>query len=283
MKSEKNRPNAIIAYVPAPHSGYLKFFQKYEGSSLYVLGKEFVQRFHPLVRNLPAVQPEEARDMIRALKIFVDVGVLTPMSLPYIRSGHSKIIMPDEDVSHAIAKECFAGMNVAFDGCWRLRWDWGATQKKSRPVVEQTISRSHLDREIMRSARKRAERSPDWWRQIGALLVRRGEILLYACNKHVPHEQSVYLEGDPRSNFEQGQNIELSNALHAEAGIVAAAARNGFSMNGCDLYVTTFPCPPCAYLCAHTGIRRLYYADGYSLVSGAETLQANGVEIIRVE
>ena len=54
-------------------------------------------------------------------------------------------------------------------------------------------------------------------------------------------------------------------------------------MEGCDLYVTTFPCPPCAHISAFTGIKHLFYMDGYSLVAGAEVLQAKDVEIIRVE
>lgn len=279
----KSRADAatLVAYVPAPHAGYLKFFRKYARGILYILGDELIKSFQPLVRNLPAVKPEEAREMIQALGIFAAVRVLTPTNLVGIR--HSTIIMPDEDVSRSLARKCFAGTQIIFDDCWRLRWDWGATQKKRCPETEGSITRERFNQDIMRSAFRLATRSPDWWRQIGALLVREGEVLVAAFNRHVPCEQSAYLEGDPRSNFEQGQCIECSGALHAEAGIVAEAARRGLSMDGCNLYVTTFPCPPCAYLCAHTGIRRLYYADGYSLVAGAETLQANDVEIIRVE
>jgi dCMP deaminase len=107
--------------------------------------------------------------------------------------------------------------------------------------------------------------------------------LLGAFNQHVPSEQSAYLYGDPRSNFEAGQCIDMSGALHAEAGLIAEAARRGISTEGCDLFVTVFPCPPCAFLWAYSGIKHLYYVDGYSLIAGAETLQAKDVEIIRVE
>ncbi|MFH1178215.1 MAG: deaminase, partial [bacterium] len=165
---------------------------------------------------------------------------------------------------------------------WRLRWDWGATQKKQRPKDEGTISVEEFDRDIMHMAFHFATRSPDWWRQVGAVLTNGRGIILSAFNRHVPSEQSEYCYGDPRSNFEQGENIDISGALHAEMGIIAEAARRGFSMEGCDIYVTTFPCPPCAYAIAHTGIKRLFYANGYSLVAGAEVLQAKGVEIIRV-
>lgn len=272
---------ALIAYVPAPHRGYLELFRKYEGSTLFILGQDIINDFQPLVRHLPASDPEDVRTMVRALDIFSRVRKLTKDTLCEAKAFRN-IVMPDEDVSRKVSQTYFAGKLISFENSWRLRWDWGETQKKCRPKVEGAITRSVLDRYLMRSAFKTAERSPDWWRQIGALLVKDKEVLIASFNQHVPCEQSAYLEGDPRSSFEQGQSIEVSAALHAEAGLVAEAARRGLSMEGCDLYVTTFPCPPCAYLCAHTGIKRLYYADGYSLIAGAETLHANGVEIVRV-
>jgi dCMP deaminase len=274
-------PEALIAYVPAPHAGYLKFFRAHEGSILYVLGEEFIKKFPSLVRHLPSTTPRESQKMIQALDIFAEVRILTLADLDTVR--HSRIIMPDEDVSHALAKEYFAGSPVEFDGRWRLRWDWGAVQKNRRPEGERVVSVDDLDREFMRSAFGEATRSPDWWRQIGALLVKEGTALLAAFNQHVPSEQSAYLYGDPRSNFEAGQCIDVSGALHAEMRVLSEAARRGICTRECDLYATTFPCPPCAYAWAFTGIRRLYYAEGYSLVAGAEVLESKGVEIIRVE
>lgn len=290
MKSKKDNTNTIlIAYVPAPHAGYLKFFRAYEGTILFVLGEEFIREHQPLVRHLPGVSPEEAVMMIQVLDIFLDVCVLTKRCLTEldIVQSASRIVMPDEDVSHAFAESYLTRFDnlppITFDGRWRLRWDWGATQLKRRPENERVVSKEILDQHFMRNAFALAEKSPDWWRQIGALLVRDGRTLLVALNRHVPSEQSEYCYGDPRSNFEQGQSIEVSGAMHAEVGLIAEAANRGISMKGCDLYVTTFPCPPCAGPCAYSGIKRLFYADGYSLVAGAETLESQGVEIIRVE
>lgn len=282
MKSRRNSNVVLVAYVPVPHAGYLKFFRAYEGSVLYVLGSGFIREHQPLVRNLPGVQPEEVVIMVRALNIFKNVRILTTATLKEIRRTDS-VVMPDEDVSHAIAEKYLAKSNVTFDGSWRLRWDWGATQLKRRPEGEEVVSKEILDHYFMRKAFECADKSPDWWRQIGSLLVRDGRTLLSAFNRHVPSEQSCYCYGDPRSNFEPGQCIDASCALHAESGIIAEAARLGIAMEGCDLYVTTFPCPPCAYACARTGIKRLFYADGYALIAGAEELQARGVKIIRVE
>ncbi|MFA5942730.1 MAG: deaminase [Candidatus Paceibacterota bacterium] len=282
MKSTKNSTVVLVAYVPVPHAGYLKFFRAYAGGVLYVLGNEFIKEFQPLVRHLPGVQSEEVRWMVKALNIFDRVHILTPRNMDEVLES-TVVVMPDEDVSHAMAEKYFAGVAITFDGSWRLRWDWGATQVKRRPEGERVISTKEFDRELMRTSFKFADKSPDWWRQIGALLVKDGEVLLAAFNEHVPCEQSAYCYGDPRSNFEPGQDIDVSSALHAEVGLIAEAANRGISTRGCDLYVTTFPCPPCAGPCSRTGIKRLYYVDGYALVAGAEALQSRGVEIIRVE
>ena len=279
MKSKKGE-TVVVAYVPVPHAGYLKFFRTYSQYTFYILGEEFINEFPALVRHLPGVKPEEVWKMIRAMNIFPDVRVLDSTSLDEVRQF--RVIMPDEDVSREFAEK-YLDVSVAFDNCWRLRWDWGAIQAKRLPDCERTVSFDELDRAFMRFAFFRATRSPDWWRQIGALLVKNGRIILSAFNRHVPNEQSAYCYGDPRSNFDQGKSIEVSSSLHAEMGIISEAARRGIRMEGCDLYVTTFPCPPCAYALAYTGIKRLYYADGYSLIAGAETLQAKGVEIIHVK
>lgn len=272
----------LIAYVATPHAGYLKLFRKYPESTLYVLGDEFIRQVPSLVRHLPGVRPEEARQMIQALGIFSDVRILTLAGISEVRKA-GRIIMPDEDVAHVLAANYFASMDVVYDGSWRLRWDWGAVVKERRPESERVVSVEEFDREIMRRSFNIADRSPDWWRQIGALLVKDGEVLLVAFNRHIPSEQSAYCYGDPRSQFEAGQSIETSGAAHAEMVLLAEAARRGVVTEGCDLYVTTFPCPPCASTWSFTGIKCLFYVEGYSLVAGAETLEAKGVEIVRVE
>lgn len=280
MKSHPDGEKVLVAYVPVPHAGYLDFFRKNSERTLYLFGEDIIQKFKPLVRHLPGIRPEESRSMILSLNILKDVRILTAELLQNARFGH--ILMPDEDVSRSLAGEYFQTSQVEFISIW-LRWDWGATQLKRRPEGEEVISIDQLDRALISSAFRAAERSPDWWRQIGALLVKDGEIILASYNRHVPSDQSAYCFGDPRSNFEPGVSIETSCALHAEVGIIATAAKRGIRMEGCDLYVTTFPCPPCAYACAESGIGRLFYADGYALINGAEALQAKEVQILRVQ
>ncbi len=281
------RAKALVAYVAAPHAGYLRMFREHSDAVPYVLGEGFIKEFKPLVRNLPAPKPWEVRKMLNGLDIFhteehgkENVRILEPDNLDEVRT-YSAIVMPDEDVSRALAERHFTNCNVVFVD-WRLRWDWGASQKNERPA-DRLISHEEFDREIMQKLDREAARSSDWWRQVGATLVRDGKIVIMCFNKHMPSEHIAYLKGDPRSSFEQGASIEVSVASHAERRVQAIAARDGVSTQGCDLYVTTFPCPPCTYAWAESGIRRLYYRDGYSNLEAAPSLKANDIEIIRVE
>ncbi len=270
----------VVSYVSAPHAGYLKLFRAYAGSVLYILGREFISEFVPLVRHLPGVEPGEAAEMVRSLGIFSDVRVLTKEMLNDFQPA--VVVMPDDDVSHAVAERYFHGSDARFDGRWKLRWDWGSSQKKMVPDGR-TVTRGEFERRVMGEAFASAAKSSDWWRQVGAVLVRDGVILLAAYNKHLPNEHTAYHYGDPRSLFEQGVGIEVSVSGHAEVLLLATAARQGICTRGCELFVSTFPCPPCAYPVSYSGICRLYYAEGYALLNAADALDARQIEIIRVD
>ena len=98
-----------------------------------------------------------------------------------------------------------------------------------------------------------------------------------AANEHHPHRLSAYVAGDPRSNFTKGVGYELSTATHAEARLIAEAAREGRATAGAEMYVTDFPCPPCAKLIANAGVAKLYFREGYAVLDGQDVLEAAGV------
>jgi len=132
-------------------------------------------------------------------------------------------------------------------------------------------------------AKELAGHSSDWWRQVGAIAWRGPEILGAAWNHHCPSEYAPYTDGDPRDGFSRGVRADLSTAIHAEASVVAAAAKAGTPLRGADLYVTTFPCPACARLIAEAGFRRCYFAGPYSVLEGDAVLRAAGVELLWVD
>lgn len=51
--------------------------------------------------------------------------------------------------------------------------------------------------------------------------------------------------------------------VHAEANVIAQAARFGVATQGATLYVNTYPCWPCFRLLASAGVTRVVYLDEY--------------------
>ncbi len=272
---------AVIAYIPAIHRGYIDFFRKYPGT-LYVLDEELVAEVPRMERDIRALAPIEVKALLEGLKIFEEIRVLDKSILPQIQSEILSIVMPDEDVSRQFAETHLPGKGVEFVSVF-LRWDKQISTKEFEVPQDRIISYDEAHKELMVAVSREAEKSPDWWRQIGAIIVRDGKPLLAGFNRPIPSKDYTFGPfGDPRSNFDAGERIEFAKALHAEAAVIAQAARQGIPLEGASLYVTTFPCPVCAKSIAEAGIKRVYYSKGYSLLDAEDVLRAYGVEIVMV-
>ena len=273
---------SVISYIPAIHRGYLDFFKKYPGV-LYILSEELVREIPRMERDIRALKVEEVRALLMGLSIFKDITVLDKNTLGRVQDSIEKFIIPDEDVNRHFAEEYLAGKEVEFISVF-LRWDKQISTTELEVAPDRVISERELDQEIMARARKEAEKSPDWWRQIGAIVVKDGRTLIMAFNQPMPSKDYTFGPfGDPRSNFDAGVSFELAKTIHAEAAVIAEAARRGTALLGASLYVTTFPCPVCAKSIAASGITRVYYSHGYSLLDAEDILKAYGIEIVLVK
>ncbi|OGF76429.1 hypothetical protein A3H65_01200 [Candidatus Giovannonibacteria bacterium RIFCSPLOWO2_02_FULL_45_14] len=135
---------------------------------------------------------------------------------------------------------------------------------------------------MMDKAITESKKATNLWRQVGAVVARDGNVLATGFNKQVPSQHTPYYEGDARMFFKRGLNIELTTDQHAESVVISEAAKKGIALLGADLYISTFPCPPCAKIVAAAGIKRCYFLSGYSMLDGERILKDSGVEIIQV-
>ncbi len=270
---------AIIAYVPALHAGYLSFFRKYPNVPIYVLGRSFIDAYPRLNRDLRALNPQEAADALRSLghEAFVIEQSVAPETL----ATYQSFVLPDEDVSRDFRERYLEDTQTELVSIF-LRWD-GVFANKHAPISpDRIISTDALDRAFMDQAVIEAQRSADWWRQIGAVLVIDGAKVATDHICYFPSDLSLDIFGTPRITVDAGERPDLYISMHAEAGVIAQAARDGISLKGASLYATTFPCINCAFLIARSGIAKLYYAENYSNLSADEVLKSAGVEIILV-
>ena len=72
--------------------------------------------------------------------------------------------------------------------------------------------------------------------------------------------------------------IEFIRAVHAEMAAIIDAARRGISVDGCTIFVTTFPCHHCARHIVAAGIRRVVYIAPYAK-SMAEELHSDSLVV----
>jgi dCMP deaminase len=117
--------------------------------------------------------------------------------------------------------------------------------------------------------------------QVGAILVgQEGEIRLTAYN------------GPPRGVRDLPERFKRPEkylyASHAEANLVAFAAREGIKTNGCTVYVTHAPCAACARTLIQAGVKVVWHGDGTTSMpaeefkAAVEMIDEAGVELWQI-
>lgn len=118
--------------------------------------------------------------------------------------------------------------------------------------------------------------------KVGAVLVGpEGEVRLTAFN------------GPPRGVKDHPSRFERPAkylyASHAEANLVAFAAREGIRTKGCTVYVTHYPCSACSRSLIQAGVAKVCVGDGTTSMPTEEFAAAKmmfdeaGVEVEQVE
>ncbi len=193
-----------------------------------------------------------------------------------------EFVISNDDVLKDIAEKYLVGKTVSYDTTF-LRWNKMNSVTNNPVDSDIEVSEKEFDKQMMGLAQEDAEKSSDWWRRVGATLIKDGKIILKAHNSHAVTENTHYIDGEPRSNFNAGQAIaDLVIFQHGESSVISQAAKEGISTQDAEIYVTVFPCPTCAMLIAKAGIKKVYYREGYSLLDAQRILKDAGVSLIRV-
>jgi dCMP deaminase len=278
----KKKEKMVIAYIPVLHEGYRRFLSKYcADKPLYIFGESLIEKFDYLYKEVRALEPELIKRSVEAWGICQEVNILELDRVEKLQVKDLEIIAPKEDVIKDFLKEHFPTVSAQFDDVF-LRWDKHNYTSQVEITPDMKVSRAEFDKKMMELALGEARGGSDWWRRVGAVIVKDGKVLFAGASRHVPSAHTPYANGDPRNAAHKGVNLELSTGLHAEAGLIAKAAKEGVSLEGAEIYVTTFPCPPCAKLIAYSGIKKMYYASGYGVLDGESILKSQGVEIVLV-
>lgn len=122
---------------------------------------------------------------------------------------------------------------------------------------------------FMGFAKHAAQKSKDTTK-VGAILVGPdGEVRLTAYN------------GPPRGVLDKPPRFDRPMkylfASHAEANLIAFAAREGIRTGDCTVYVTHMPCAGCARTLIQAGVKKIVYGDGTTSMPREEFVAAEAM------
>lgn len=279
----------IIVYLPVIHAGYLHFFESHKDADIFIANESLIelidQEFDYLRKEIRAISPTQAEVSLEALLPERKISLLSANDLPFLDEPDQEIILPKEDIFIWLAKKYLTKSKIIFHDTF-LRWNRENSIREkavtpSKNQLGESLGKS-LNK-LIKKTKKTAKLSSDWWRQVGAVVFEKSKIIAIAHNHHLPSPYTPYIDSDPRNSFHKSENIDFSTAIHAEVALITDCAKKGISLEGKSMYVTTFPCPICAKQIAASGILKLYYSDGYSMLDGEQILSDSKVELIKID
>jgi dCMP deaminase len=271
---------AFIFYLPVLHQGTIDLLNEKKNTidDFYLISDQLLEKMGVRL-DIASFDTKTAADVLG--KLGFEVSTIDEGSLGKLLADYSKIYLVNDELGRKLNESFFKNKAIEIEFLsFFLRWDREKVFAETEFAAKS--SNDPFDQKMMQAAYKLSEQSADWWRQVGAVLVKDGEIILEACNTALPDEYVAYREGAIRDQMKVGEKPELTHYIHAEQKIIAKAAEAGIALKGLDLYVTHFPCPVCAKLIAETGLARCYFSEGSSSLNGDKILRNKSVELIQV-
>ena len=268
----------LLLHVPVIHKGYLDFFarNKEKIEKIYLIPDFLIEKLSvikPDIASIPTNQMQNLCNLfdLQGMEIFTEDMVKDLSRKP--------LLLVNDNISRILQKNYFPDNDIEWDSVF-LRWDVDSMHTADTGSLPE--SHEAFDQKIVRRAYVEAEKSSDWWRRVGAALVKQGEILDVAHNEGVPSDHTPYQRGAVRDLLPPGEQPELVDTIHAEQILISRAARLGVAIDRPSLYVTHFPCPMCAKLIISSGIKECFFAEGWSTLASAPLLESAHVGITKV-
>lgn len=270
---------SVILFMPVLHEGYLRMLKQLpKNTQLYLLDSSFIAELTEHEPAMGHVGTDYTKKILTCLG-FDCAGVIATVDDLQHLSG--KVLLLESEISRTLSELYLSDHSVEWISDF-LRWDRSLVISDNDLPLK--VSNDPADMEYMQQAYNERRKSGDWWRQVGAVAVHDGEIVLRAYNRGIPTDHTPYQVGSVRDYLNIGEAPELSPTIHAEQLLLAYAAQHtGISILGASIYVTHFPCAVCATLLAFSGIRKLGVSEGSSNKLGLHDLLSMGVEVVKID
>lgn len=147
---------AIISYVPVIHEGYFKFLKENsQGADLYILGKAFSKEFPWMKKEIRALDPEVAREIIERFDLFQKVEIIKPGDIEKLKKDYNQFILPDEEITRKINADY--SLNGKLKKTF-LMWDKHNSTEAQKVVPGVEISKEEFDQKILKLTAEEAEK-----------------------------------------------------------------------------------------------------------------------------
>lgn len=268
----------LVMYMPVVHAGYLALIRNLHPDMILIVSDEIADKYDKRRKDIRALRSVEIVRVLHSL--FPSQGIIVNEFLGLNLPQEGDIHMPVEDISENLLEDYLGNRKVVWESVF-LRYDSKKSKEPQEIIPDRTVSKSDPEiASILLQLEEDAAKSPDWWRQISSCVEKDSNILSLCRNVHVPSDAVTGALGDPRSNSQKGLDMNITKAAHSEARALFEAGKE--NCVGANLYTKTFPCPYCGNLIFFSGIKSLYFVEGYSVANIAEDLRGAGIELVRI-
>ena len=269
----------LLLSMPVVHRGYLDFFDRVKGrvKEIGVLDSAFIAECSQSKPDIAAIEPSVIVALLKGLE-YERVTLFTRKDLDRLKGR--QVVLVNDQLSRRFADIYLERSTIQWESVF-LRWDRDTVFATNDVLATEDMSPENIA--FMEEAYREAVKSSDWWRQVGAVIVKDGEIILRAYTTGIPDDHEPYKVGAVRDFLQPGERPELASTIHAEQLLVARAAKEGVSLSGGSLYITHFPCSVCAKIISQSGIAVCYYGEGSSNIDGKNVLESAGIRVLLVK
>ncbi len=272
----------LLAYMPVYHAGWEKLMNENPAiKNIALLVGEKLMTWSPTHKDIHGLSVAKMQELLRGWQRWERVEIVDENWLKEIETKKEEVtlvIARQEGLMEWVEENLGKKVKVKQRNIF-VKWD------KKNAVAEKAVETNlvnEAEKSLIKQVLLEGEKSSDWWRRVGCVLMLSNGEKIFTHNTHLPEEQTPYMVGDVRAQFHKGEQIELTSAIHAEALAIATAAKNGWSTNEAEIIVSDFPCPVCAKLIAAAGVKKVFFHRGYSILDGEEILKNAGIIIAQI-
>src|SRR3989344_4059639 len=179
----------LILYIPVIHRGYLDFFKKIRDriSHTYIIDEPFLNKIYDFKPDIAALDTGTVKNLLEQIG-FKNVSILPESKIKQLKN--KEIILVDDEISRNLFKKYLKEENVEWQSVF-LRWDKGKVlaQQNLKGIP---VSKNNFDVIMMKEAYQESKKSSEWWRHIGAVLVKNKKVILRGHNKDLPSDHTPY-------------------------------------------------------------------------------------------